>query len=304
MSGKDPNDMTAAKLLRYAAEDIRENICGSESAINILSEVVGSKETYNYGDDLANALEVVADKIDAEIEAARDESFLSHVDSLISLCGYPIRRKGEEVFDEWIDRCFIPRHRYEDGETVQFGDRDIDWDDTDECRAPGVQWVATAVDCNGRLLATAYDKIVAVAKTDEYGRVKRRVPEVPGADGLPIEEGETVWDTESGKELSVCAIANADAGMIQCSDDDGYCEDYDARHLTHTPPDTQQRIDADALKSTASYWDCLGRSCVDCPAEIDDKRPWERCGASSCEQAQLLDLLRRQRELDARKGGE
>lgn len=304
MERKDPKDMTASELLRWAANGEPNEYGNTTTPHKLFTALCGKPYCNTSYDEDARSIRALADKIDAEIEAARDESFLSHVDSLISLCGYPIRRKGEEVFDEWIDRCFIPRHRYEDGETVQFGDRDIDWDDTDECRAPGVQWVATAVDCNGRLLATAYDKIVAVAKTDEYGRVKRRVPEVPGADGLPIEEGETVWDTESGKELSVCAIANADAGMIQCSDDDGYCEDYDARHLTHTPPDTQQRIDADALKSTASYWDCLGRSCVDCPAEIDDKRPWERCGASSCEQAQLLDLLRRQRELDARKGGE
>lgn len=68
--------------------------------------------------------------------------------------------------------------------------------------------------------------------------------------------------------------------------------------------DSQERIDEDALKLVIEYWGCESASCSRCPAEADGKRPWERYGldAGSCGAAQKLDLLRRQRELDAREG--
>lgn len=135
--------------------------------------------------------------------------------------------------------------------------------------------------------------------------LKRPAPEALGADGLPVVEGETVWDTESGKELSVCAIANAAAGMIQCSDDTGYCEDYDARNLTHTPPDSQERIDEEALEDFSDYWNCGDAPCSCCPVkDSDGMTPEQRYNAPCCKDAQTLDLLRRQRELDKRTGGE
>lgn len=77
-----------------------------------------------------------------------------------------------------------------------------------------------------------------------------------------------------------------------------------ASWLTHTPPDSQERIDGDAQKSTLEYWGCRDASCECCPAETDGKTPRGRFDARNCQQAQMLDLLRRQRELDACKGGE
>lgn len=63
------------------------------------------------------------------------------------------------------------------------------------------------------------------------------------------------------------------------------------------PPDTQERIDADALKWVCEYFGRDGADCregVECPAY----------GAKgSCRAAQALDLLRRQRELCARENG-
>ena len=43
--------------------------------------------------------------------------------------------------------------------------------------------------------------------------------------------------------------------------------------------------------------------CEDCPAKIDGEKPWRRYGANECIGAMAFDLLRRQRELDARNGG-
>jgi hypothetical protein len=55
--------------------------------------------------------------------------------------------------------------------------------------------------------------------------------------------------------------------------------------------DTQEKIDADAGKKPCEYFGT--RKCIECPAS--DKP------SSSCEKEMTLDLLRRQRELDARK---
>lgn len=297
MERKDSKDMTASELLRWAANGEPDKNGHYNAHSKLLSAIGGKSFADTTTREDSENIRALADKIDAEIEAARCNPLVDLVDSCIEMHGYPSRCEGER-FDRWIERCFIQRPLDENDEPVQFGDDNFDWEDTDECQVSGVQWDATAVDASGRFLATAYDKIVAIAKTDENGRVKRRVPEVLGADGQPVVEGETVWDTESGKELRVCAIANAAFGMIQCSDDDGDCEDYDARHLTHTPPDTQERIDEDAVKCSVDYWGCFGMVCEECPAEIDGEKPWRRYKANNCGQAQMLELLRRQRRLD------
>lgn len=238
------------------------------------------------------------------------------------------------------------------------------------------------------LLATAFGRIIAVAETDENGRVKRRAPEVLLADGLPAKVGETVYRVDTGKGFEIARIAPMCPGddmsktLVLWGDDnewraaidhthtppvlaaDGlplregetvWLTDEGARHaggsdtmaeagpyalcgigandrltvkalpsrfypnrvdlteegawcpaswLTHTPPDSQERIDGDAQKSTLEYWGCRDASCECCPAETDGKTPRGRFDARNCQQAQMLDLLRRQRELDACKGGE
>lgn len=309
MADKDPKDMTASELLRWAANG-KEDENGSNAFSTKLIFAITGKDyiTTTEGEDNA-AVNALADQIDAEIEAARMDarnmSFWAGLDARIALFDYPCRKN--ETLDEWIERCFIQRPLDENNEPVQFGDRDIDWDYIDECRVSGLL-NATAVDIRGKLIATTFSGVVAVAKTDEHGRVKRLAPEVLGSDGEPIVECETVWDTESGKELIVSAIANASAGLVQCSDDDGVYEDYDARYLTHTPPDTppdtQERIDSEALEDFSDYWNCGDTPCSRCPVkDSDGMTPKQRYNTPGCETAKLLDLLRRQRELDKRKGG-
>lgn len=391
MERKDPKDMTVSELLRWVANGEADESGNVVVHRKLLSALSGKEYDDSTATEDARNIRAIADKIDAEIEAARCNRLADVVDSCIEMHGYPSRCEGER-FDRWLERCFIQRPLDENGEPVRFGDRDIDWESLGEYRDQGIQWDVSAVDARGHILATTADpyKIVAVAKTGERGRVKRTAPEVLGADGLPVVAGETVWDTESGKELSVCAIANAAAGLIQCSDDTGYCEYYNARQLTHTPPvmagdgklllngeavwltdetaahaggfrtegrnddyslrniggndrltvkaaralnldpkclmvdienedgeggwcpaswltheepDTQERIDADAMKLRFEYWGCGLANCEYCSVKIDGKKPKDWYGTDDCGQAKALDLLRRQRELDARKGG-
>lgn len=307
MADKDPKDMTASELLRWAANG-KEDENGSNAFSTKLIFAITGKDyiTTTEGEDNA-AVNALADQIDAEIEAARMDarnmSFWAGLDARIALFDYPCRKN--ETLDEWIERCFIQRPLDENGEPVQFGDDDIDWDETSECRAPGAWWNATAVDCRGMLLATEFSNIYAVAKTDESGRVKRRAPEALGADGLPIVEGETVYPIDGdwiGDPLEVASIDRDGSVIVSLSEGKGWTS-YLADRLTHTPPDTQERIDEDAQKSSHDYWGCTGVECDGCRRAIDGKKPYEYFDCLNCLIAKTLDLLRRQRELDSRKGG-
>lgn len=71
----------------------------------------------------------------------------------------------------------------------------------------------------------------------------------------------------------------------------------------YEPEDTQERIDGDARKYAFAYWGCESIICDECPAKIDGETPCELYGVGTCEKAQTLDLLRRQRELDAKCAG-
>lgn len=152
-------------------------------------------------------------------------------------------------------------------------------------------------------------------------------PPVLAADGLPLREGETVWLTDEGARhaggsdtlaeagpYALCGIGANDRltvkalpsrfhpNRVDLVEEGAWCP---ASWLTHEEPDTQERICADALKSITRYWGCEEHpGCERCPARIDGKTPRDRFDTNSCGQAQMLDLLRRQRELDARKGGE
>lgn len=130
-------------------------------------------------------------------------------------------------------------------------------------------------------------------------RVKRRAPEVLGADGLPLDEDDTVYGM--GREqhrytVQVPYSINEVIGQrfcVQCYDhDEGNITWCDPSMLTHTPPETQERIDDDATLSPREYYNAhIGH---DVGLKDDEE----------VAVAMVHDLLRRQRELDKRTGGE
>ena len=132
-------------------------------------------------------------------------------------------------------------------------------------------------------------------------------PPVLGADGKPIVKGETAYRTDRPTaEINILYIRSYDDGssdVVYCEGDPSSTKMCDSSLITHTPHDTQERIDRDARKGYMTYWECVGCSCERCPAMIDGDKPWRWYHADSCEGAMVLDLLRRQRELDKRTGG-
>lgn len=221
----------------------------------------------------------------------------------------------EESIKAWLDRCFLPRPLFEDGEPVQIGDKVLNYD-----RERTVDNIAVAVYGTECLLLAFVDS--------PEKRLKRPAPKVLDADGVPIEVGDTVYIDEShapkadeydfnaGPEsfglLGVSpndALVVANAEHFTCGhrfvlfkgEDRAWCP---ASWLTHKEPDTQECINADALKLTKQYWECAGYECDDCPSTVFGKTPDKKYGVGNCTDAMKLDLLRRQRELDARMGGE
>lgn len=299
MSGK-----SAAELLR--------DIASSNRPIGRFQQEMGQAS--------ANlAFKALADLIDAEIDGivecqnGRDSySPSAHhaVRTWAERRGMPME-EGETISD-WLNRWFIARPRFEDGDIVQWGADDIDWGD-------GINWKFNAIAEDGRPLAYS-GMMDAVASMTENGRVKRITGSVNLSDGLPAERGQTVYLVPGAyrgripadcERLTVVSVTSAGIVVLQGSDmfGEGVREKFLPETLTHTRPDSQSRIEADALLHTTDYWGCSSIECYACPALIDGKRPYELYGVelytkdSACAAAQRLDLMRRQRELDERKGG-
>lgn len=299
MTGKDPKDMTASELMRYLHD--RNSSCSCFMCNKVLN-IVGCGEHV-----CADAYEALADKIDAELSQARKESLLQGAQVWAKANGWPDFREGED-FGQWLVRCAIKRPCFENGEPVQWSDsRDIAWNTDGE-------WFFNAVKEDGVPIAIGSKKMYAKASMTDDGRVVRHAaPEALGADGKPIVEGETVWldeahsrcagscGFEDGNKYSLCGIERQEMLTVEDAHIEVDGREYvrvctcgawcHASWLTHTPPETQERIDDDATLSPREYYNAhIGH---DVGLKDDEE----------VAVAMVHDLLRRQRELDKRTGG-
>lgn len=128
--------------------------------------------------------------------------------------------------------------------------------------------------------------------------MKRHVPEVLDADGVPIKVGDHVW-WKDGREFVVTAVKRG-VNTEAVKPVTGRCSshvNFDPKEFTHKQSDTLERIEADAKKVFWDYWGCSDAICSECPVLIDGKTPYDLYNASSCECSMVLDLLRRQRQV-------
>lgn len=134
------------------------------------------------------------------------------------------RRALESLADE-IERCYIPRTRFEDGEPVQFGDEvelHYKGGGCDEGRIQafhanrGPVWILSFVGCDHERLFR-YDS--------ENDTLKRPTPKVYDADGVEIKVGDAVWNVEAcqqgnvywDKQLTVISLSGTHATVYQDS---------------------------------------------------------------------------------------
>lgn len=290
MTDKDPKDMTAAELLRKAAMRETDEWGNITPHLKLFSALAGEDAAMTDYVDRGGLMRQLADKIDAELSQARELSLRAGAELWAKANGWPDFKEGED-FGAWLDRCAIPRPFDESGDPWLIGDRVI--------AGYHGETTVTGYSFNGlemflRLRKHGIDN--AAAYSAQY--CQRPAPEVLGADGLPIVEGETVYDIETG-EAYIVRLPCAGTGKT-FFEGGGY---RDPAYLTHTHPDTQERIDEDKKKLMYEYWECKSSKCGECPATIDGKKPSLYYGVRSCYTAQGMDIARRQRELDKRTGG-
>lgn len=317
MTDKDPKDMTASELVRWATNGEPYNgVDGNrwtyptEKIKALVEDVTGEWPSDH------EAFSIIADKIDAELAEARKDAIRESKKPMwwfrnAIKCGYdwPEPRDGEKLRD-YLHRCFLPRPRYEDGEPVQSSDME-------EIGAFATYRVY--MDGSWEFEPDKYEDETSPKLWDvQFGakseRVKRPAPEALGADGLPIVEGETVWldeahsrcagscGFEDGNKYSLCGIERQEMLTVEDAHIEVDGREYvrvctcgawcHASWLTHTPPETQERIDDDATLSPREYYNAhIGH---DVGLKDDEE----------VAVAMVHDLLRRQRELDKRTGGE
>lgn len=336
--------MTVSELLRKAGNGYE----GANGTVMMnLIDLMGLSRKIRHSE----CLYALADKIDAELAQARGEALRQGAELWAKANGWPDFKPSED-FGAWLDRCFIPRPRFEDGEPVQLGEL------VGSNLVGAVKVSAIEFTEDGTYVKDEPDGDWSTSLEVTTNRLKRPAPEVLGADGLPLNEDDTVYGT--GREqhrytVQVPYSINEEVGKrfcVQCYDhDEGnitWCdpsmltherpvlgadgkpikvgetvyptygfyamtsgkvvsvehqdnvlvelccptERFDGCYLTHTPPDTQQKIDDDATMPPAEYCAVRGIDLGDDP---------DRATAT---EAMVLDLLRRQRELDKRTGGD
>lgn len=271
MTDKDPNDMTVSELLREADS----NPCSMCHLV-----MTGDESCATTG--CASWAYRLADKIDAELAEARELSLRRGAELWAKANGWPDFRDGED-FGAWLDRCAIPRPRFEDGEPVQSSDmEEIGAMATYRVYMDGC-WEFDPDKYEDERNPKPWD----VQFGTRNDRVKRPAPEALGADGKPIVVGETVWLTDEGKAHTGSVdfkagprsygLFGVEVGepltvlgfkrKIRGSDHRFVMFDHhsmpwcDASWITHTPPDTLERLRDDIAEWRAdcanpgSGWD-------------------------------------------------
>lgn len=210
---------------------------------------------------------------------------------------------------------YIALPLYEDGGTVTVGGSVDGLDGKIEC-------ISIHIEKDGK---PNYQLLDDMSEIEGPGPFKRKVV-VRSADGKPLKEGMKVWVSMAhAKDCGKGSIRlDMKAGLIGYAygeqeivkrirgdhriDLSGYTLPWcPADWLVTEQPDTQELINGDARKFVYDYWNCNEYYCPDCPSVENEKRPFERYELENkngrivnlCELAQRLDLMRRQRELDA-----
>ena len=90
-------------------------------------------------------------------------------------------------------------------------------------------------------------------------RVKRPAPEVLDADGVEIKVGDTVWD-DDGVEMTVMSLVGELPGHVTThSDNPPAMHSISPKRLTHTRPDSWERLEEDAGEDPFRYCKTVGK---------------------------------------------
>ena len=294
-----------AKKLREAAEYIGDGETCSDTAIVTVREMFDVGRADTFGGDLGRVLVAIADELDklqtkaneannlrqrlesAEGKAERRKKHIGYLNTALHDKNILFKRRGEAIARVTAEnaglRKRVPSERerqildmwpkFEDGEPVMIGD---------------------GVDSLGGEIIEVYIAGNAAAIWNNSGnhmhlslgeRVKRPARSVPDADGVEIRVGDTVWHEDGSEWL----VEETSRYGVRCFDGDRR-RTFIPAFLTHTRPDSWERLEEDAEKLACAY---LGRSegaCFGCPLE--------NCkDFAACSKEQAKDIVRRAKAL-------
>lgn len=143
--------------------------------------------------------------------------------------------------------------RFEDGELVKIGD---------EVEYGGKAWEVDAICLDREEWSMALSRNLDISRmSGSYGeRLKRPTPKVLGADGAPIEVGDTVWYIGPDKTADPRKMRTVDGFTSETGKLRVLCGIYeiDPDMLTHKEPDSWERIEEDAKLAPRDYLEKRG----------------------------------------------
>ena len=271
-----------AKKLREAAEPMRGSGIAAAYAIRLVQKMLDTESTPTFSGNLAAALDVIADELDElQAKADRRRKHVVQLESTIAERNRELRELRGQVPTDREKQILAMWPRFEDGDPVWYGD------EVDNMRSS----VIAAEFFDGSItMSSDFDHLHL-----SFGeRVKRPVQSVLDADGVEIKVGDTVYEP-NGQSGIVTAVHPS----TRCVDlrQDG-CDAYamGTKRLTHTRPDSWQRLDEDASKGVCEYAGAEPRGHIDAH-DCDTCRFYGKRGEFICEQQMAIDIVRRAKAL-------
>ena len=277
ITGKETYMNEMARKLRDASVLMKGALVASTYAISLVRKALDAGSTPTFAGDLGAVLDVIADELDAlEDKAERRRSHIVQLESTIAERNRELRElrgqiptdKERQILDMWP--------RFEDGEPVMFGD---------EVDGLGGEIIEVYIAENA---AAIWNNSCSHMHLGLGKRVKRSAPEALDADGVEIKVGDTVYEP-NGQSGIVIAV-HPSTRCVDLRQDGCYAYAMDTQRLTHTRPDSWERLEEDMMKGSCAYFGFFGKPCNDgdgCPAN----KPGD------CAEFKAVDIVRRAKAL-------
>ena len=183
------------------------------------------------------------------------------------------------------------------------------FEDTGDPVMVGDAYIDGSGDCNIIVAVRICDVCVDLVGEDGFltgfkpgERVKRPATKVLDADGVEVHDGDTVYELETGEEYKVERVFSGAPDpdfpdhAIRCNKvADPIMHVFKPDQLTHTRPDSWERLESDAVKGVCEYTGAepTAFGAHDC----DTCRFYGEHGKLICEQLMASDIVRRAKKL-------
>ncbi len=207
--------------------EMLRRVAGDSSAVEPFDRLtikLGCDIAYSYSGQSV-VLRALADRIEAEqraIAEAQGKGVHHIMKAYAEKAGMPME-DGESI-TEWLDRWFVPRPRFEDGEAVPFGG-EFEADNGSTQKLEQLHCFAS-----GGYVLNRKGKRASITP----GEFVKRPSKVLDADGVEIKIGDTVYEGDGTEPLKVVHIFKN--GDIEAHSDVGLCSKLDSTNYTHERP--------------------------------------------------------------------